>query len=441
MEGVCRAWRLGSLASYAATRTLTTEDWRWPAGWDHRIVSTEAFYWAVKRLGPYVTGLRLDDRQIARGLRPQVVAIAVRSCPLLTRVDLTGARVRPAALRDLASAALALTELRVGQSFGSVESELSALLAPASRLAVFVASTTEFAGVALMRISPGLRELRLKSCEGVLSAPVGAALAALTCLSAVELTQCRSLTSEEPLRALVENESLHVTLRELIITDVDFSPLPDEEQEGEIEAPRMLDPQFIELQIGPAETARTVAEVFTELRTLTTMFCGWVANAFVINIGSHLVRLTELDLSGCSNIRGQFALEPLSTLPELIRLTINNLHPSVGGQVLGIIASLEEIRARDSQGINDEDVSGAATGCLRLRILDVEGCLAVTDRTLHGATEIVRRQGRTALLRLSVGGTSAGCWTTVRPSLVLHIIRDRVYAPILHWLITSRRVA
>nr|XP_034194557.1 uncharacterized protein LOC117610836 [Osmia lignaria] len=432
MEGVCRAWRAGALASYASEQVLSTTDQRWPQGWAHPSVDTEGLRWAIMRLGPYVSELRLDDRWVAERLRPQVLGIAARGCPRLTTIDLTGATVRPSALRDLASNAERLQRFYLGRTIGNVEPELSEVFVAAPHLASFVATGSGFAGAALSRMAPTLQEVRLRDCASLSSASVAACLAAQRSLSSVELVQCRALSSAEPLDALMNNEDLHRSVQELVVIDIDFAPIIDGAEEEEIpDAADVPDPVFIELQLGPVEAARSLPELFRQLTILRVLFCGWVDVTFIRSVGEHLHQLLELDISGCSNVRGQFALESLGNLPRLEKITINNLHPTVSAPALATIATLEEVRARDSQGITDEDTTAIVRGCSRLVALDVEGCLGVTNQTVIESTEIVRRQGRATVLSLSVGGTSVDRWVRVRPSLVLRVLYDRVYQPIL----------
>nr|XP_034194699.1 uncharacterized protein LOC117610953 [Osmia lignaria] len=432
MEGVCRASRVGALASYASERVLSTADWHWPQAWAHPRITTENFNWAIRRMGPYVATLRLDDQWVTERLRPQVLAIAARNCPRLTVIDLTGTTIRPSGVRDLTSTAGTLVTFSLGKTIGDVEPELSGLFATAPCLASFRATRSGFAGAALSRMTPALRELRLRDCASLLASPVAACLAAQRSLSSIELSQCRTLTSAEPLGALMNNEALHRSVQEMVLIDIDFTTTigEDEEENVPVAAP-VPDPVFIELELGPVEIARSLPESFRQLTVARILFCGWVDTTFIRHVGEHLHQLLELDISGCSNVRGQFALEPLGHLPRLERIALNNLHPSVSAPALATIDTLREVRARDSQGITDEDTTAIVRGCLHLVTLDVEGCSGVTTQTVIEVTEIIKRQGRAAVLSLSFGGTSADRRARVRPSLILRVNYDRVFQPIL----------
>ena len=134
MECVCRAWRKGALASYTTRKELDSEDWGWPDHWHGKAISTEAFYWATRRMGPYVTTLRLHDRAITGNLRPQALAIAVRGCPFLSNIDLSGATIRPPAIRDLIPSAGTLRALSLGHCQGHLDPELAGLFGAATQL-------------------------------------------------------------------------------------------------------------------------------------------------------------------------------------------------------------------------------------------------------------------------------------------------------------------
>ncbi|XP_029055050.2 SCF E3 ubiquitin ligase complex F-box protein grrA-like [Osmia bicornis bicornis] len=394
-------------------------------------MTTATFHWAVKRMGPYIVSLRLSDRAVTGNLSPQALAIAVRGCPFLTNVDLSGATVRPPAIRDLIPIATNLRKISLGPYHGHLDPELTGLLGAATQLLDFGAKATEFQGKSLFQVTPALRTLRLCQCPSVLPAPLAAAFGRLSALAGLELSHCDGLTSEEPLHQLVANQALHNTLEDLKIIGISFDPVMLDPELEDIEVPEDLQAPYVELNIGPADAGTSLAEAFTRLHTLHLRFCGWVSNSLLIQIGEHLKELEQLDLSGCSNIRGQFALEELPTLPKLREIHLCNLHPSVGIQPLGSIRTLQEVQCRDSSGITDEDVCQVVRGCPALVRLNIEGCQGVTQQTVVGVTEIVRREGRSAVLSLWVGETGANRFARVRQSLLLRVFFDRAYQPIL----------
>ncbi|XP_046145344.1 uncharacterized protein LOC123989066 [Osmia bicornis bicornis] len=431
MECVCRGWRAGALASYSTIHDFDLQDWRWPEYQFGRRMTTDTFYWAIKRMGPYIDSLRLFDRAVTGNLSPQALAIAVRGCPFLTNVDLSGATIRPPAIRDLIPIAANLRRISLGPCHGRLDPELTGLLGAATQLLDFEAKATEFRGKSLLQVTPALRTLRLCQCPSVLPTPLAGALGRLSALAALELSHCDGLTSEEPLHQLVANQALHTTLEDLRIIGISFDPIMLDPELEDIEVPEDLQAPYVELNIGPANAGTSLAEAFTRLHTLHLRFCGWVSNSLLVQIGEHLKELERLDLSGCSNIRGQFALEELATLHKLREIHLCNLHPSVGIQPLGSIRTLQEVQCRDSSGITDEDVCQVVRGCPALTRLNVEGCQGVTQQTVVGATEIVRREGRSAVLSLWVGETGADRFARVRQSLLLRVFFDRAYQPIL----------
>ncbi|XP_046145655.1 F-box/LRR-repeat protein 15-like [Osmia bicornis bicornis] len=280
-------------------------------------------------------------------------------------------------------------------------------------------------------IQRSLQTLRLKDCPSLLSEAVAATLTAMRCLVDLELSGCRTLTTIEPLKALMENQAIHDTLEELRIQGVSFDPVYLDPELEDLPVPEDLQLPFIELNMGPADEGATLVSVFRNLRILDLRFCGWVSNSLVLHIGQHLGKLERLDLSGCSNIRGQFGLEPLEALPKLRQVHLVNMHPSVGIQPLAAIRTLEEIQCRDSAGVTDEEVCQVVRGCPALTKFNVEGCQGITQQTITGVTDIVRREGRDAVLSLWVGETNVQRWARARQSLLLRVFHDRAYQPFL----------
>nr|XP_034194887.1 F-box/LRR-repeat protein 3-like [Osmia lignaria] len=365
-------------------------------------------------MGPSVTTLRLNDRAITENLRPQALTIAVRGCPFLSNIDLSGATIRPPAIRDLTPTAGTLRTLSLGHCQGHLDLEMARLFGAATQLLDFEATATEFQGKSLRRIAPSLRTLRLWQCPSVLAEPLSDTLKGLLSLVNLELTHCDGLTSDQPLQQLITNRNLHRTLEDLRITGVSFDPIMLDPELADVEVPEDLQAPYVELNIGPANAGTSLAEAFTQLHTLHLRFCGWVSNSLVIQVGEHSKTLECLDISGCSNVRGQFALEPLAALPRLKELYLCNLHPSVGIQALGSVTTMEEVQCWDSAGVTDEDVCQIIEGCPLLSRFNVEGCQGVTQQSVVGATDIVRRRGGTRVLSLWVGETGANRFARVR---------------------------
>ena len=56
---------------------------------------------------------------------------------------------------------------------------------------------------------------------------------------------------------------------------------------------------------------------YINFKRLIFKFCRWVTREIVDEIAKNLPQLEYLDLSGCSNIIGAFALDPLSKLKNI----------------------------------------------------------------------------------------------------------------------------
>ena len=333
LEMVSRRWRLGSLASYHGLRHIDLDDWCWSNGWEGMIVSTEAFYWLMKRAGSQLKSIRIDEEPLAKCLKPQVISIAIRSCPKLETLDLTAVTIRPSALRDLELGAPRLTCLKLGKCEGPVDPELFKVLALAGSLKSFCATKTHITGKSLPAITRNLETLSLHRCEQLKPLNLANTLQGLRKLDYLKISICKNLMDHSILQALMNNSDLQTTLTNLELHFCSFEePMPEMEIEEGNEAVERGD--FVELELGPVEMAVSFPSKYRNITALSLTFCGWVTSGLVSEIGLYMGEVISLNLSGCTNIKGEFILEPLRKLQKLKILNINYMHPTVGGWFL-----------------------------------------------------------------------------------------------------------
>ncbi|XP_076686110.1 uncharacterized protein LOC143378246, partial [Andrena cerasifolii] len=399
LEMVSRRWRLGSLASYHGLRHIDLNDWCWPNGWEGTIVSTKSFYWFLKRAGSQLKSIRIDEEPLAKCLRPQVISIAIRSCPELQAIDLTAVTIRPSTLRDLESGAPRLTCLKLGKCEGPVDPELFKVLALAGILKSFCLTNTDITGKSLPAINKNLETFSLHRCEQLKPSNLATTLQGLRNLNYLKISICKNLIDHSILQALINNSDLQTTLTTLELHFCGFEePMPEMEMEEGNEAVERGD--FAELELGPVEMAVSFPSKYRSITTLSLTFCGWVASGLVSEIGLYMGEVTSLNLSGCTNIKGEFVLEPLRKLEKLKILNINYMHPTVGGWMLQFLKGLVEVHCRESQGITDEDICGLLRQCPEIVTIDVESCPTVSKTVLDCAYEVVTLGERTGPIHL-----------------------------------------
>ncbi|XP_076289510.1 uncharacterized protein LOC143213488 [Lasioglossum baleicum] len=210
LEQVSRRWRTETLASFHPIRHLGLTDWRWPQGWSGRKVTTEAFYWLVRR-AQNIQKITIAEETLTPPLRPQVIAIALKEAPELTTIDFTAAPIRPSAMRNLAEAANRLEQLSIGECCGNVEMDLQRVLEGAAQLTSFRATRTVLKGRPLLCLRVDLKQLTLDRCKGLRAEFLQGAMAKLQKLEYLELNLCDPLPNYGALNALRENIAIRQT--------------------------------------------------------------------------------------------------------------------------------------------------------------------------------------------------------------------------------------
>ena len=222
---------------------------------------------------------------------------------------------------------------------------------------------------------------------------------------------------------------LPMTLTNLELHFCSFEePIPEMEMEQGNEAVERGD--FVELELGPVEMAVSFPSKYRHITTLSLTFCGWVASGLVSEIGLYMGEVISLNLSGCTNVKGEFVLEPLRKLQKLKILSINYMHPTVGGWVLQFLEGLLEVHCRESQGVTDEDICGLLRQCPELVTVDMESCPNISKTVLNCAYEVVTSGRRTGPIHLYTGGTTITRYTRYKCNNSLRVTHDLMYEPL-----------
>ncbi|XXG51949.1 hypothetical protein AAC387_Pa03g0398 [Persea americana] len=104
------------------------------------------------------------------------------------------------------------------------------------------------------------------------------------------------------------------------------------------------------------ETLERVGTLCSELRSLDVCHCWCITEVGIGGIGKYCTKITELRIDGCRQVRS------LGSDLEFSKL---------------------EVLVAASSGIEDRGLEMIGRGCQRLRILDVNGCLGVTEKGLR----------------------------------------------------------
>ncbi|XP_076686040.1 putative RNA-binding protein EEED8.10 [Andrena cerasifolii] len=403
LEMVSRRWRQGSLASYHHMRHIDLNNWCWPNAWEGKLITTNSFHWLMMRVGACLKSIGISEESLAKNLKPQVMAIAIKNCPGLESLDLTAVTIRPSALREMEPPAPRLTCLKLGKCDGPVDPGLFNVLESARHLRSFCALGTDITGRSLLAITKDLQQLTLHDCIILKPENLSKMLQELTSLEYLDISKCDGLIDHTILQVLIDNINLHATLTIIKFHFCSFkeSVLEIEMEEDNEAAERG---EFVELELGPVEMAVSFPCRYKNVTSLSLTFCGWVASGLVSEIALHMQDVTSLNISGCTNIKGEFTLEPLRQMQKLRILSANNMHPSVGGWFLQFLKGLVEVHCRENQGISDEDICGMLRQCPEIAIVDVERCQNIGKPVLTCAYEVVTRAHRTEPIHLYIGG-------------------------------------
>ncbi|CAK9816538.1 hypothetical protein ANTQUA_LOCUS8993 [Anthophora quadrimaculata] len=424
LEMTSRRWRQGTLLSYRTIRSINLDDWRWPEGWDGKRVTSDSLYWLAQRAGNKIKHIRLNNEAIAKDLQPQIITILIKNCPYTEAIDLTGTIIRPSAIRAVETVAHQLTDLSIGTCQGPIETHLTNIFNSSTRLRSFCTINTNFSGKSLIRHNLTLEKLCLSNNDDLHSEHISHVLSRLTTLKHLEIKSCTGLTNADTLRALSNNTAYNHSLKTLKLHDCVFGVfglnMPEEEEEEE-------QPDFIRLDLGPIEQIDHLPSNLQAVTTLSLTFCGWVTTTFILEITTHMKNLLSLDLSGCTNIRGEFSLNPLIQLDTLKILHINYMHPSISGEFLQFFVSLIEIHVRGNIFIHNEQMADMLRNCTKLEIVDVESCNRIGQPLLISASDIIRNRSRGNPVSLYVGNTLVNRLHRYRKHTHLRIVYDPLY--------------
>ncbi|XP_046415917.1 uncharacterized protein LOC124177528 [Neodiprion fabricii] len=397
MERVCKRWRIGSRSSHTYTRTITPTSWEWKDGW-HQIFNSDGLVWIIKRGGEYLTSLDLEG---VTEIKSTAITMAAKECRRLEVLKLTTVNIRGGALRSVSDHLFGLRELEIGQCVGPIDWEIEKIILKNLNLRKLILQNNEITGKGLGH-KTSIKELHIKDCDMARAEGIGKYIQLQEHLETLVIVNCLQLRRAELLTALVENSHTQDTLRSLKIHGDGPSDAPREDPElaeGEERG------DFVELDLLVAEPH--LASALRSLSELSVTACGWVDADLIRDIRETLTILSSLDISMCTNIRGQFSLKPLAQLEHLRILRMNNMHPTVGGSCLRELELLENLQTRENLGIHDEDICGMLRTNHVVQHLDIEGCWNITQQTIAVAREVVRMGHRQQPLHLYAGGTQA----------------------------------
>ncbi|KOX75252.1 Putative RNA-binding protein EEED8.10 [Melipona quadrifasciata] len=396
LERVSKLWRMASLSTHSTVKHFKI-DKRWPSGWHGVELSRKCFYWLINRVKTYTWTLQLSECTVLSDMS-ELLEVIIKSCPNLHAVDLREVLFLPEMGKDLYSIAPRLTELTIGPSDGLVEPELIKILKEAKKLVKFRMIYTIVTGKLLTYLNPNLEILIVQHCHHVKSSHMCEAIERLQNLKHLEITACPKL-DDSVLRALINNTNISKTIETLKFSYFP-NPIPNYDGEG---FPH-FEYQEVYMKCKADFTLPGILFIkrYTNIKSLALRFCGWVTEEVLYEITDTLPQLEYLDLSGCTNIIGSFALDPLAKLENITTLKLNHLHSTVDGSVLNEFKKLKVISCRNSLGFDNKAICAAITNCPYLSTITIEDCLVIGKPVILCALSTIRNNNRTSPLTIHV---------------------------------------
>ncbi|XP_043519519.1 uncharacterized protein LOC122533661 [Frieseomelitta varia] len=419
LERVSKLWRLASLSTHCKMKHFEIDN-RWPSGWCGEEFTRKCFYWLMNRSKNYVRSLKLTERTVLSDLW-ELLGVAVRTCPNLEKVDLKEILLTPTMVKELYLIASRLTVLSLGTSTFSIDSELIEVFKKAKKLVKLRIVETVITGESLTFLNVNLKTLIIDNCEYMESSYMCEAIKRLQSLEHLEIISCEKM-NDTVLRTIVYNTSISKTMKTLKL-----SYLPN---------PKRIDVKFLPRlehnesyisydKIGPASLGILLVKRYTNITQLALKFCTWVTKEVVSEIAENLLQLEYLDLSGCSNIIGTFALDPLVKLKNITVIKLNHLHFTVGGSVLKEFKKLKEVSCRNSLGFDNRAICEAIMNCPYLSVIIIEDCVEIGISVIQCALSTVRNNKRTSPLVIYVADSGI-CESTFMSNDSLKIYYNRL---------------
>ena len=395
LERVSKLWRLASLSSHGKMKHFEI-NWRWPSGWCGEEFTRKCFYWLINRSKQYVYSLTLTECTILSDLS-ELLGVAVRICPHLHEINLKEILFTPKMADDLLFIAPKLTALTLGPSTVAIDSELTEVFKEAKKLVELTLSETFITGESLTFLNTNLETLIIEKCEYVESSHICETIRRLRILEHLEVNTCAKL-DDSILRAIVYNTSISKTVKTLKLA---YVPNPVK-KDGKYLPQFEHQEYYIKCDVGPTLIGILLVKRYTNIKHLTLKFCSWVTKEVVNEIGENLPQLEYLDLSGCSNITGTFALDPLVKLKNITVIKLNHLHSTIDGCILREFKKLREVSCRNSLGFNNKAICRAITNCPHLSKIIIEDCYSIGKPVILCALSTIRDNNRTLPLTMYV---------------------------------------
>ncbi|KAK2587325.1 hypothetical protein KPH14_003042 [Odynerus spinipes] len=370
IERVCKRWRAVSQESWRTVKKLDFSSDTCGFSQKHILISTANLREVLIRCGRFLT--HIDFSETYHFLNRTALLITSRFCPNLQTVDITKLHVFASGIMSLAKNCKNIKELSLGYSSIS-DRDLMALFVTNKGLRYLNFLGTNISGRCLSFLSPDtFTKLVLDSCHNIRDSHFASALANLKNLESLTMKNCICFTKH-----------IMETIGECCTNLKKFDAVP-----FTVMMPRDA------LQI-----TRLV-----NLTVLRLWQCYFIDNDFLITLAAECQQLIYLDISDCCIVSDR-GLQAVATLPKLETLLINFLD-QVTAVGLDNMYNIKHLECQKCTLITDTGLAILIHVSPNLELLDLSGCIGITNETINVAMSATSRRSNNTFLKMFVGGTS-----------------------------------
>lgn len=371
IERVCKRWRDLSLYSWKEVKTLNLSPSTWGFLETHTI-RTATLRKILLKCGKFLTKINLSDT--SNFLRQSTLTIVGKLCPKLTSIDVTALTVCASGIGTLASNCKNITRFSLGPSTYGCDNELKNLFRVNKNLTYLSISKNNIAGKSLSFLSAQtIQTIKLEKCDNIQDNHFSTALKRLENLKHLAICNCTCIST-----LTLQTIGRHC---------------------------KGLEELEIEGNFVYAETEEVLhLTQLVNLKVLKFIYSSIMTDEFLIKLAQQCQQLISIDITGCNGVTDN-GLKAIATLSKLEKLIINYLN-NITDNGLESICGLKEFECRKCVNITDNSIVPfiGASPCLQL--LDISGCLNITNLTLNAAKVACNTRADNIMLKMIIGGTS-----------------------------------
>ncbi|GAB1861899.1 RNA-binding protein EEED8.10 [Camponotus japonicus] len=371
IERVCKRWRDLSQDSWRMMKTLDLSPSTWGFLETHTIC-TATLRKILLKCGKFLTQINLSDT--SNFLRQSTLTIVGKLCPNLISIDVTALTICASGIDTLASNCKNIIRFSLGPSIYSCDNELKNLFKVNKNLEYLAISKNNIVGKSLLCLpAQTMHTIILDKCDNIQDNHFSTALKKLENLKHLAINNCSGITVRT-LKAIGEHCK---GLNEL-----------------EIEGGLLF-----------AETADVLhLTKLVNLKILKFIYNPLVTDEFLINLAQQCQQLIYLDITGSPDVTDT-GLAAIATLPKLEKLIINYVK-KITDNGLENMCGLKELECRKCRSISDQGMSMFIRSSPHLQLLDISGCINITNITLDAAKDACHTRSNNLMLKMIIGNTA-----------------------------------